>query len=214
MSPALTHLPKTSPFIGVTWAAKQPHYDTKTVKKGNSSHARVNHNYATKHWTFTDLNTVVALTSVAADIGSRRVNKSKPGLFPPFFTFRSLALVTSHDLLTHFAPWRPSLSFLVFLTWQRYRGIKPDLQSSVMDEAGQKSGVLMCFQQLVKGFRMEKKWWWTKKKKERMETRPWSFPTRFLEGGVKDHVCLKNKNTNLKTWDFHYHCQPVCWSVL
>lgn len=99
---------------------------------------------------------MIALTSVAADIGSRRVNKLKPGLFSPFFTFHSLALVTSHDLLTHFAPLRPSLSFLFFLTWQLCRGIKPDLQSSVMDEAGQKSGVFMCFQQLVKAFWMEK----------------------------------------------------------
>lgn len=58
--------------------------------------------------------------------------------------------------LTHFAPLRPSFSFLFFLTWQLCRGIKPDQQSSVMDEAGQESGVLICFQRLVKAFWMEK----------------------------------------------------------
>lgn len=66
-----------------------------------------------------------------------------------------------------------------------------------MDEAGQESGVLIFFQQLVKAFRMEKTNEKQKKKKEKErkeERKEQRDPlTRCMEAGVKDHMRLKKQ---------------------
>lgn len=64
-----------------------------------------------------------------------------------------------------------------------------------MDEAGRESGVLMCFQQLVKAGWMEKTDEGQRKMKERKETRLRNPLTRCMEEGVRDHMCW-NKNLN------------------
>lgn len=66
--------------------------------------------------------------------------------------------------------------------------MRPDLQSSVMGEAGQEAGVSMRFQQLVKAFWLEEASEGQRKRKKE-ERRPRNRLTRCTEAAVNVRVC-------------------------